>query len=283
MSRPMSRGTVLVTGTSSGIGRATALHLATCGFDVLAGVRGDADAAAVRALSPERISPVILDVTLPDQVWAAADRARSSGLVGLVNNAGVTFQGPIERLALDDLRRQLEINLIGAVAMTQATLPLLRESKGRIVMLSSIGGRRALPFLSPYNASKFALEGLSDSLRQELRPQGIDVAIIQPGSVKTAIWQKGTESGREALETLDPEARALYGTRLEAMMKAASKTAARGVEPVEVAEAIAHALTSSRPRTRYVVGLDARIQMRMAAVLPTRTLDAFVARVTGTR
>lgn len=283
MSRPMSRGTVLVTGTSSGIGRATALHLATCGFDVLAGVRGDADAAAVAALAPERISPVILDVTAPDQVWAAADRARSSGLVGLVNNAGVTFQGPIERLALDDLRRQLEVNLIGAVAMTQATLPLLRASKGRIVMLSSIGGRRALPFLSPYNASKFALEGLSDSLRQELRPQGIEVAIIQPGSVKTAIWQKGTESGREALETLDPEARALYGTRLEAMMKAASKTAARGVEPVEVAEAIAHALTSSRPKTRYVVGLDARIQMRMAAVLPTRTLDAFVARVTGTR
>ena len=283
MSRPMSRGTVLVTGTSSGIGRATALHLATCGFDVLAGVRGDADAAAVAALAPERISPVILDVTAPDQVWAAADRARSSGLVGLVNNAGVTFQGPIERLALDDLRRQLEVNLIGAVVMTQATLPLLRASKGRIVMLSSIGGRRALPFLSPYNASKFALEGLSDSLRQELRPQGIEVAIIQPGSVKTAIWQKGTESGREALETLDPEARALYGTRLEAMMKAASKTAARGVEPVEVAEAIAHALTSSRPKTRYVVGLDARIQMRMAAVLPTRTLDAFVARVTGTR
>ncbi|CAA9530871.1 MAG: hypothetical protein AVDCRST_MAG85-3664 [uncultured Solirubrobacteraceae bacterium] len=279
----MSRGTVLVTGTSSGIGRATALHLATCGFDVLAGVRGDADAAAVAALAPERISPVILDVTAPDQVWAAADRARSSGLVGLVNNAGVTFQGPIERLALDDLRRQLEVNLIGAVVMTQATLPLLRASKGRIVMLSSIGGRRALPFLSPYNASKFALEGLSDSLRQELRPQGIEVAIIQPGSVKTAIWQKGTESGREALETLDPEARALYGTRLEAMMKAASKTAARGVEPVEVAEAIAHALTSSRPKTRYVVGLDARIQMRMAAVLPTRTLDAFVARVTGTR
>lgn len=279
----MSRGTVLVTGTSSGIGRATALHLATCGFDVLAGVRGDGDASAVQALAPERISPVILDVTAPDQVWAAADRARSSGLVGLVNNAGVTFQGPIERLELDDLRRQIEVNLIGAVAMTQATLPLLRESKGRIVMLSSIGGRRALPFLSPYNASKFALEGLSDSLRQELRPQGIDVAIIQPGSVKTAIWQKGTESGREALEALDPEARALYGARLEAMMKAAAKTAARGVEPIEVAEAIAHALTASRPKTRYVVGLDARIQMRMAAVLPTRTLDAFVARVTGTR
>ena len=279
----MPAGTVLVTGTSTGIGRATALHLATCGFDVLAGVRSEADGEAVRDLRPERITPVLLDVTAPDQIAAAAERAASAGpLVGLVNNAGITVQGPVEIVALDDLRRQLEINVVGAVAVTQAVLPLLRASRGRIVLLSSIGGRRALPFLSPYNASKFALEAIGDSLRQELRPQGIEVAIVEPGSVKTEIWRKGTEDGRRALAALTPEAAALYRTRLEAMLEAARKTANRGVEPVEVAEAIEHALTASRPKTRYVVGADARIQLRMGAILPTRALDALVARVSGT-
>ena len=279
----MSRGTVLITGTSTGIGRATALHLATCGFEVLAGVRRESDGAAVRALSPEWIEPVMLDVTSPDEVRAAAARAGETGLTGLVNNAGISYQGPIEYLELDDLRRQLEVNLVGAVAMTQAVLPLLRASRGRIVNVSSVGGRRALPFLSPYNASKFALEAMSDSLRQELRPQGIRVAVVEPGSVKTDIWRKGTEASRQALASLTPEGRELYGKRLEAMLQTAHKTAARGVEPIEVAEAIEHALTASRPKPRYVVGADARIQLRLGALLPTRVLDAVIGRATGTR
>jgi len=281
----MARGTVLVTGTSTGIGRATALHLATCGFRVLAGVRREADAEAVQALSPEHISPLLLDVTDPSGVAAAVDAARSAegGLAGLVNNAGVTVQGPVELLDLEDFRRQLEINLVGPVALTQACIPLLRESGGRIVMVSSIGGRGALPFVSPYNASKFALEGFADSLRMELRPQGIRVSIVEPGSVKTEIWRKGTSEGRAQIAALSTSAREIYGKRLEGLLATAQKTAARGVEPVEVAEAIAHALTSSRPKTRYVVGPDARAQATMNALLPTRWLDAARLRLSGTR
>jgi NAD(P)-dependent dehydrogenase (short-subunit alcohol dehydrogenase family) len=279
----MTRGTVLVTGTSSGIGRATALHLACLGFDVLAGVRSGADGEAVRALSPDRISPVVLDVTDAAQISTAIELASRTGLAGLVNNAGVTVQGPVEHLSIDDFRRQLEINLVGPVALTKAAIPLLRASRGRIVMLSSIGGRMALPFVSPYHASKFALEGFSDSLRMELRPLGVDVSVIEPGSVKTEIWRKGAEAGRAALDALPPAARALYGKRLEGMLATADKTAARGVEPVDVAEAVADALTARRPKARYVVGPDARAQVVMRSVLPTRVMDSVTARLTATR
>ena len=279
----MSRGTVLVTGTSSGIGRATALHLATLGFEVVAGVRREEDGSAVRALSPERIEPIVLDVTRPDQVRSAYERASQSGLAGLVNNAGVSVQGPVEFLSLDELRRQLEINFVGQVAVTQAMLPLLRASKGRIVMVSSIGGRLALPFVSPYNASKFALEALSDSLRMELAPLGVGVSIIEPGSVKTEIWRKGTDAGAEMLAALPAEGRTIYGKRLEGLMEAARKTAARGVEPIEVAEAIAHALTARRPKPRYVIGSDAKARLALSRIVSTRTLDSLTARLSGTR
>ena len=277
------RRTVLVTGTSTGIGRATALHLCSCGFDVLAGVRREQDGEAVAALAPEHITPLILDVTDPEHVRAAADRAAETGLFGLVNNAGVTVQGPVEFLELDALRSQLEVNLIGQVAMTQAVLPLLRASQGRVVMVTSVGGRFATPFIAPYHASKFALEGLSDTLRQELRPLGVKVAIVEPGTIKTEIWRKGAEAGREAIAALPEEGRRIYGSRIDGLMKAVPKIAQRGIEPIEVAEAIADALTSSRPKARYLVGTDARVQMLLKAVLPTRTLDAIVARQTGTR
>jgi NAD(P)-dependent dehydrogenase (short-subunit alcohol dehydrogenase family) len=279
----MTRRTVLVTGTSTGIGRATALHLCSCGFDVLAGVRREVDAESVRALSPEHITPLILDVTEPAQVATAAERAAATGLFGLVNNAGVTVQGPVEFLDLDALRSQLEVNLVGQVAMTQAVLPLLRASRGRIVMVSSVGGRFATPFIAPYHASKYALEGLSDALRQELRPLGVGVSIVEPGTIKTEIWRKGAETGREVVAALPPEARRLYGSRIESLLKTVPKIAQRGIEPVEVAEAIAHALTASRPKPRYLVGADARVQMVLKAALPTRVLDAIVARSTGTR
>ena len=278
----MARGTVLVTGTSSGIGRASALHLATLGFDVLAGVRSLADGASVQSLRPDRITPVELDVTDRDQIAAVRARVEESGLYGLVNNAGVTVQGAIEFLDPEELRRQLDINVVGQMALTQAVLPQLRAVKGRIVMVSSIGGRMAFPFLSPYHASKFALEGLSDSLRMELKPFGVHVAVIEPGSVKTEIWRKGTESGRATLAEMPPEGQALYGRRLEAMMKTGEKTGNRGIEPVEVAEAIAHALTASRPKTRYLVGSDARAQAAMKWLLPDRVLDALTRRLSGT-
>ncbi len=276
----MDRGAVLVTGCSSGIGRACAEHLASLGFHVLAGVRREADGDAVRG---ERVEPVILDVAAPDATEtarAAAERGSAArGLAGLVNNAGVTVQGPVEFVTLDEWRRQLEVNLLGQIAMIQATLPLLRAARGRIVNMSSIGGRLATPFLGPYNASKFALEGMSDALREEVRPHGVGVALVEPGSVATPIWEKGQAAGREQMDAASPEQRRLYGERLEAMVRLAGKTAERGVPPSAVAEAVAHALTARRPRPRYVVGRDAKLQLSLRAAIGARGYDRLAGRI----
>ncbi|HEX8120848.1 MAG TPA: SDR family NAD(P)-dependent oxidoreductase [Solirubrobacteraceae bacterium] len=269
----MVRKTVLVTGTSSGIGRVTAEQLLGRGFHVLAGVRREDDA-------PPGTEPVLLDVTDAAAITAAkalvADRAP---LVGLVNNAGVTVQGPLEFLSLDELRRQLEVNVVGPLALTQALLPALRAAHGRVVMLSSIGGRTAVPFLGPYHASKWAIEGLSDALRQEVEPTGVKVAIVEPGSADTEIWRKGQESAADLLAGLPPEARELYGQRLQGFQALAAKTAERSFPPSKVADAIVHALTARRPRPRYLVGADARIQLGLRTLLPTRALDAAVRRL----
>jgi NAD(P)-dependent dehydrogenase (short-subunit alcohol dehydrogenase family) len=269
----MARKTVLVTGTSTGIGRVTAEQLMARGFHVLAGVRREEDA-------PPGSEPVRLDVTDPAAIARAAGLAANrSPLVGLVNNAGITVQGPLEFLSLDEIRRQLEVNLLGPLALTQAMLPLLRAARGRVVMLSSIGGRTTVPFLGPYHTSKWALEGLSDTLRQEVEPTGVKVAIVEPGSADTEIWRKGQDTTREVLAGLPPEGRELYGDRLEGVRILAEKTAARAFPPSKVAEAIVHALTARRPRPRYLVGADARVQLALRALLPTRTLDAAVRRL----
>lgn len=272
-----------MTGTSSGIGRATAVHLASLGFDVLAAVRRQEDIAPVEALAPARITGVVLDVTDPGAPDAARAMAEDGGLYGLVNNAGVTVQSPVELLTADQVRHQLEVNVVGPVALTSAVLPALRASRGRVVLVSSIGGRMALPFVAPYHMSKFALEAFGDALRMEVRPFGVEVAIIEPGSVRTEIWRKGEEDGRRAIDALAPAARELYGRRLEGMLRAARATAARGIEPVAVAEAIADALLARRPQTRYLVGSDARLQASLRWLLPDRVLDAVTARATKTR
>ena len=274
---------VLITGTSSGIGCATAVQLASLGFDVLAGVRSADDVAAVEALAPERITGVVLDVTDPRTPDAARDLASRGGLYGLVNNAGTTVQSPIERLTPEQLRAQLEVNLVGPVALTSALIPALRESRGRVVNVSSIGGRMALPFVAPYNISKWGLEAFSDSLRMEVKPFGIEGSVIEPGSVKTEIWRKGEEEGRAMIDALAPADRERYGRRLEGMLKTARQTAARGVEPLSVAESIAHALTAKRPPTRYLVGSAARLQATLKALFPDRVMDAVVARLSRTR
>lgn len=251
---------------------------------MLAGVRSLEDGEAVQAMAPARIVPVKLDVGAPDLADVARSIVAEHGpLFGLVNNAGITVQGPIEYLDAGEIRRQLEVNVVGPMVLTGALLPALRASRGRIVLLGSIGGRMALPFVSPYHASKFALEGVADALRMEVKPFGIEVALVEPGSVRTEIWRKGEEEGQRLIDALPPEGNALYGSRLQGLMKAARKTAERGVEPVDVAEAIAHALTSRRPRTRYLVGSDARIQAMLVSALPDRVMDAITARLTKTR
>jgi NAD(P)-dependent dehydrogenase (short-subunit alcohol dehydrogenase family) len=272
----MPSGTVLVTGASTGIGEATALHLKELGFDSVAAVRKDEDA---ERLAVSGLRTVRLDVTDDESISAARAELGDGPLAGLVNNAGVAVAAPLEFLPLDQLRHQLEVNLIGQVAVTQAFLPALRAGRGRIVNVSSIGGRVATPLFGAYNASKFALEAISDSLRRELYTHGVDVIVIEPGGVKTPIWRKGDELATQMMDDMPPEAGSLYGSQVAAVRKATTKIATEtGIEPRGVAEVIGHALTAKRPRARYLVGRDARTRAPVAGLLPDRLLDRIVAR-----
>jgi NAD(P)-dependent dehydrogenase (short-subunit alcohol dehydrogenase family) len=272
----MASGTVLVTGASTGIGEATVLHLKALGFDAVGAVRKDEDAERLEARG---IRTVRIDVTDAGQIAAARDELGDIALAGLVNNAGIAVAAPLEFLPVDRLRQQLEINLIGQMAVTQAFLPALRRAGGRIVMVSSIGGRVGLPLVSPYNASKFGLEGMSDSLRRELMSQGVDVIVIEPGGVKTPIWNKAQELGDEMIADVPPEAERLYGKLIAAVRARTQKIATEtGSEPIAVAEAIGESLTARRPRARYVVGRDAKTRALMSRVLPDRVMDRMIAR-----
>lgn len=275
----------MITGTSSGIGRACALRLARAGFRVFAGYRKDADAESLRAEAGRELEPIRLDVTDPDQIGAAAKRVEESvgtgGLHGLVNNAGIPVTGPVEFVPLDDLRRQLEVNLVGQVAVTQALLPLIRAARGRVLNMTSVGGRVATPFMSPYHASKFGLEAVSDALRRELVPLGVDVCVIEPGSIATEIWSRGRESTEEVRARMPAEAERVYGAQLRAAAQAGERTGERGIAPEAVAEVVERALTAARPRTRYVVGRDARGLILAQAMLPARLFDRLMRRAMG--
>jgi len=275
----MATGTVLVTGASTGIGEATVLHLKTLGFDAIGAVRKDEDA---ERLEGRGVRTVRIDVTNADQIAAARDELGDAPLAGLVNNAGVAVAAPLEFLPIEQLRYQLEINVIGQAAVTQAFLPALRQGRGRIVNVSSIGGRVALPLVGAYNTSKFALEGMSDAWRRELRPFGVDVVLIEPGGVKTPIWGKSTGTAEAMLDDGPPEVRQLYGELIEGVRTRTQKIAREtGSDPSEVAEAIGTALTADRPRTRYLVGRDAKLRARMAKVLPDRVMDRMILRALG--
>jgi NAD(P)-dependent dehydrogenase (short-subunit alcohol dehydrogenase family) len=272
-------GTVLVTGASTGIGEATVLHLKELGFDAVGAVRKDEDAQRLRSAG---VRAVKLDVADPESIAAARAELGDGPLAGLVNNAGIAVAAPLEFIPLDQLRHQLEINVIGQVAVTQAFLPSLRLARGRIVNVSSIGGRVALPLVGAYNASKFALEAVSDSLRRELLPHGVDVVVIEPGGVKTPIWKKGNELAADMQDGMPAEAGELYGTMIEELRKETVRIEReRGIEPREVAEVIGKALTAKRPRTRYLVGRDAKLRGPMAKILPDRVMDRAIVKALG--
>jgi NAD(P)-dependent dehydrogenase (short-subunit alcohol dehydrogenase family) len=276
---------VLITGASTGIGRATALRLDERGWRVFAGVRREEDAASLRGAGSERLVPLLLDVTDAGQIDAAAERVGAAvgeaGLDGLVNNAGIAVPGPLETLPVDDFRRQVEVNLTAHVAVTQAMLPALRRASGRIVFITSIGGLMAFPMFGAYHAAKFGLEAVGDVLRQELRPWGIRVAVVEPGSIATPIWERGeAEVDAIAARARDGHVE-LYGDAIDAYREVARKTGARGIPPERVAAKIERALTARRPRTRYLVGADARGQAIAKRVLPDRAVDWLVARATG--
>jgi NAD(P)-dependent dehydrogenase (short-subunit alcohol dehydrogenase family) len=272
----MASGAVLVTGASTGIGEAAALHLAGLGFDVVAGVRKDEDEDRLKAAG---LDTVKLDVTDPAHLDGLRAQFADRPLAGLVNNAGIAVAGPLEFLPIDMLRQQLEINFIGQVAVTQAVLPALRRARGRIVNVSSIGGRIAMPLVGAYSASKFALEGASDTLRREVRQFGVDVIVVEPGGVKTPIWKKGSELGDEMAAAMPPEAQQLYGPLMEALRAQTVKIGeSTGIDASAVAEVIGTAMTTSRPKTRYLVGRDAKSRWAVAKRVPDRVMDGLIAR-----
>ncbi len=268
---------VVITGASSGIGEACAMYLARLGFGVFAGVRKKEDAQALRARGAGRIEPLFVDVTDADSVASAAETVRraayESRLAGLVNNAGIAVAAPLEFLPVEELRRQLEINVVGQVAVTQAFLPMLREGNGRVVNVGSIGGKIAGPLLGAYAASKFAMEGLTDSLRRELEPWTIHVAIVEPGAVRTPIWERSLIAADALLHQFPRRALVLYGSEIERQRRSALEAARKGIPPEIVARAVAHALTAKRPKTRYPVGRDARVASVLVRLLPDRVLD----------
>jgi NAD(P)-dependent dehydrogenase (short-subunit alcohol dehydrogenase family) len=271
----VQRGKVVITGASTGIGDATATRLKAAGFEVLAGVRKEEDAERLRA---KGVQPVIVDITNAEQVKALADTV-GERLDGLVNNAGIAIAAPLEFLPIDELRRQLEVNVIGQVAVTQALLPALRAAKGRVVNISSVGGKVALPLAGAYAASKFALEAISDSLRRELRSQGVDVIVVEPGGIKTPIWETGTKKADEIAANAPAEAEQLYGDLVDAIRRETRDIAEnRGLLPDAAAEVVEKALTTDKPRTRYAVGRDARGRIIATRFLPDRVFDRAIAR-----
>jgi NAD(P)-dependent dehydrogenase (short-subunit alcohol dehydrogenase family) len=270
------RGSVVITGTSTGIGAATALHLVDEGFHIFAGVRREADADALLAHAPERVTPLLIEVTDESSILAAAavvdDAVGQQGLAGLVNNAGIGVPAPVEFQPMPDFRKQLEVNLFGPVAMIQAFLPLIRRGGGRIVNVGSIGGMLVLPLNGAYSASKFGIRAISDALRLELRQWNIHVSLIEVAPVKTAIFGKSFAALDGLEQTLGEDGFALYEQQIAAVRRAVEKAAADADPPLVIAEAIHHALTSDKPKTKYLAGHGGK-ETAVAAGLPDHARD----------
>jgi NAD(P)-dependent dehydrogenase (short-subunit alcohol dehydrogenase family) len=266
----------LVTGASSGIGRATALLLDRNGFQVFAGVRRSEHGEILRRQASERLTPILLDLTDPNSIESAvrsvADKLGDRALAGLVNNAGIDIAGPLETSSIAGVRSQFEVNVIGLLAVTQAFLPLLRQGRGRVVNIGSVLGRLAIPFMGAYSASKFALEGLTDAFRIELRPWGVHVSLIEPGPVATPLWSKA-----HLLAGMNEERGAaagkLYATTNAAAQAAFTQFGQSGISPDRVAVKVFEALTARNPKPRYLVGRDAKALSLLAALVPDRIRD----------
>ncbi|MFI5496794.1 SDR family oxidoreductase [Actinoplanes sp. NPDC051859] len=278
---------VVVSGASSGLGLACARQLDQLGFRVFAGVRRPADADALRAAASPRLHPIMLDVTSEESIAQALALVTAEvgdrGVWGLINNAGICVSAPLECVAPEQLRQQLETNLIGHHAMIRAFLPLTRTARGRIVNVSSGLGRVASPYLGAYAASQFAKEGYSDSLRRELRPFGVHVVVVQPGAIKTPIWGKVSEVGNQTLEGAPAAVANLYRESFLRFLAGNDRRAqASATRPESFAAAVADALTARSPKSRYRVGRDSRLTSVVYRLLPDKVLDTVFTSVVGT-
>jgi len=270
--------TVLVTGAARGIGKSIVSYLAAAGWDVIGGVRNAADAEALSALPG--VSAVTLDITDDAQV-AALPGLLPGRLDAVVNNAGIAVSGPLEGLTPAEIRRQLDVNVVGQLAVTSAVLPLLRASRGRIVFISSVNGKLSAPMMGAYSASKFALEAAADALRVELRSWHIDVSVVQPAQTDTDLWREADQSVAEMEAALSAEHRALYTKHVAGMRKAIPMSQRLAVDPEKVSKVVLQALTARRPKAYYPVGLPTAIQMTFMTKLPTRARDALLGKVFG--
>jgi NAD(P)-dependent dehydrogenase (short-subunit alcohol dehydrogenase family) len=274
----------MVTGASTGIGAASATRLADLGFRVFAGVRDLDDVRGVNRWGNPRVTPIRMDVTNTEIIDAAREQIECevghAGLAGLVNNAGIAVGGPLELIPVEDLRRQFETNVIGATAVTQAFLPMLRQGQGRIVNVGSTSGRVAAPFAGPYAASKFALRALNDSLRVELKPWKMWVCLIEVGPVATDIWNKSLTEMDHRWDNMSPGARSLYGPLFKAIRRSAESRGKAGIPVAEVVDTISHAMTAEKPKTRYIVGKIAR-EIAVVSLLPDPLRDWLVLRHLG--
>jgi len=271
---------VLVTGASKGIGRAITLDLDKRGYTVFAGVRKDDDANDLKSVGSERLYPVKIDVTNTEQIALTAAQITevvgASGLDGAVNNAGLSVAGVLEHIPLDDFRYQLEVNLIGQLAVTQAVLPMIRQARGRVINMGSAGGSRlVMPGMGAYSVSKVSLEMLTDGLRVELKQWGVEVVSVLPGAVKTPIWESGQQLLDNARDKMSDEAMNDYGRILRRLEKFYAHSSNTGIDPQQVADAVYRALTDTKPKTRYYVGSDTW-RFRLLSLLPDRLIDKLI-------
>ena len=277
----MSRS-ILITGASTGIGHACALAFDREGWTVFAGVRREEDGRALATQASSQLSWLRLDVTDGAQIRSARHAIEAAtgdrGLDALINNAGIALAAPVEFVPREDFRRQFDVNVFGLVDVTQAFLPLIRQARGRIVNIGSIAGRITTPLMSPYCGSKHAVEAITDALRLELKPWGIEVSVIEPGMVATPIWEKGQEQMADRLASMPREALELYGPLIRAFGAVVKGAPRRAVPPEAVVDAVRHALESPRPRARYVVGRVARVRLLLQSLLPRRWMDGIIHR-----
>ncbi len=271
---------VLVTGAARGIGRAIVEHLASTGWDVIAGVRSEQDAAEITKVDAQRVSAVILDITNAEHI-ANLSAALPKQLDAVVNNAGVAVGGPVETVTPDDWRKVLEVNVIGQFAVTRAVLPKLREARGRALFISSVNGRIATPMLGPYSASKFALEGACDALRVELRGWGIPVVLIEPAQTDTDMWRTADDMVVQIEAGMTAEQRDLYGKHIAGMKKFVPRARKIASPTAKVVSVVEEALTARRPRARYVVALLPKLQTVLVTNMPAALRDRLMTLLVG--